>query len=55
MQPERQLSSGEDPRELLGGLHGSGGEYELMGPTDAGAALGSLAGSLLGGWVGGWL
>lgn len=30
------------------GLHGAGGEYVLVGRTDAGAALGCLAGSVLG-------
>ncbi|GIL83654.1 hypothetical protein Vretifemale_12405, partial [Volvox reticuliferus] len=37
-----------DPTEFLGGLHGAGGEYEVVNRTDAGAALGSLAGSLIG-------
>lgn len=37
---------GED---LLGGMHGAGGEYSVSTPTDAGAALGSLAGGVIGG------
>ncbi|KAG2496713.1 hypothetical protein HYH03_005126 [Edaphochlamys debaryana] len=32
----------------LGGLHGSGGEYEATTPTEAGGALGTLAGGVLG-------
>ncbi|GLC52391.1 hypothetical protein PLESTB_000623900 [Pleodorina starrii] len=39
---------GGGPSEVLGGMHGAGGEYEVVSPTDAGAALGSLAGSLIG-------
>ncbi|GIL52105.1 hypothetical protein Vafri_8069 [Volvox africanus] len=38
----------DDPTEFLGGLHGAGGEYEVVNRTDAGAALGSLAGSFIG-------